>query len=276
MGQKERKRKAAFPHAAVVGFPSQNSGPLAAVPPGFLTPGLPSAFSALSLSNLPEIFFPSMTGYPNLGLHTGYTRIGHYSSCHSILLVGEGDFSFSLSLAKAFGHASHMVATSLDTPETLNDKYRFAMENVRELRALGCRVGHGIDVKTMTSNVLLCLCYLKFDRIVFNFPHAGFEYPEEDVRQIKMHRRLLKGFFLNAKEMLLEDGEIHVTHKTSSPFKEWNLQQKAERRGLVLVERAPFNICDYPGYFNKRGYGVVSDTSFPIGRCCTFKFKLKK
>lgn len=92
----------------------------------------------------------------------------------------------------------------------------------------------------------------------------------------RMHRRLLKGFFLNAKEMLHEDGEIHVTHKTSSPFNEWNLQQKAERRGLVLVERAPFNICDYPGYFNKRGYGVVSDTSFPIGRCSTFKFKLKK
>lgn len=61
-----------------------------------------------------------MTDYPNLGLHTGYTRIGHYSSCHSILLVGEGDFSFSLSLAKAFGHASHMVATSLDTPGNLS------------------------------------------------------------------------------------------------------------------------------------------------------------
>lgn len=55
MGRKERKRKAAFPQAAVVGFSSQNSGPLAAVPPGFLTAGLPSAFSALSLSNLPEI-----------------------------------------------------------------------------------------------------------------------------------------------------------------------------------------------------------------------------
>ena len=39
----------------------------------------------------------------------------HYSSFHKILLVGEGDFSFALCLAKAFGTARNMVATSLDS-----------------------------------------------------------------------------------------------------------------------------------------------------------------
>ena len=39
----------------------------------------------------------------------------HYSSLQQILLVGEGDFSFSLCLANAFGSASNIVATSLDS-----------------------------------------------------------------------------------------------------------------------------------------------------------------
>lgn len=40
--------------------------------------------------------------------------IMHYSSFHRILLVGEGDFSFSACLARAFGSAKNMIATSCD------------------------------------------------------------------------------------------------------------------------------------------------------------------
>lgn len=41
--------------------------------------------------------------------------IKHYSSRHEILLVGEGDFSFAACLARSFGSAANMVATSLDS-----------------------------------------------------------------------------------------------------------------------------------------------------------------
>jgi 25S rRNA (uracil2634-N3)-methyltransferase len=40
--------------------------------------------------------------------------VGQYSSTQSILLVGEGDFSFSLALATGFGSGENLVATSLD------------------------------------------------------------------------------------------------------------------------------------------------------------------
>ncbi|CAA7015436.1 unnamed protein product [Microthlaspi erraticum] len=41
--------------------------------------------------------------------------VKHYSSEHQILLVGEGDFSFSSSLATRFGSASNVTASSLDS-----------------------------------------------------------------------------------------------------------------------------------------------------------------
>ena len=45
----------------------------------------------------------------------GKKRLGQYSSTQSILLVGDGNFSFSLALAAAFGSGANLVATSLDT-----------------------------------------------------------------------------------------------------------------------------------------------------------------
>jgi 25S rRNA (uracil2634-N3)-methyltransferase len=41
--------------------------------------------------------------------------VKHYSSKHQILLVGEGDFSFSWCLARSFGSGSKIVASSLDS-----------------------------------------------------------------------------------------------------------------------------------------------------------------
>lgn len=48
-------------------------------------------------------------------------RIMHYSSNQKILLAGEGDFSFSACLATAFGSATKIFATSLDSKGIKND-----------------------------------------------------------------------------------------------------------------------------------------------------------
>ncbi|KAM1007776.1 hypothetical protein TB1_004322 [Malus domestica] len=62
-------------------------------------------------------------------------RIKHYSSSQKILLVGEGDFSFPVCLARTFCSATSMVATSLDSEVTLMMDYSKATSNLNELKA---------------------------------------------------------------------------------------------------------------------------------------------
>ncbi|XP_028081873.1 uncharacterized protein At4g26485 [Camellia sinensis] len=196
--------------------------------------------------------------------------IKHYSSSQKILLVGEGDFSFAACLATAFGSALNMVATSLDSQESLMMKYPTASDNLKQLQDLGCTILHEIDGTTMSLHPRLG--FQLFDRIVFNFPHAGFTLSEHSSIQIMLHQDVVKGFLSSASGMLTDNGEVHVTHKTAHPFNLWEIDKLAEEVGLCLVEEAWFSRYDYPGYVNKRGDGHRSNDTFPVGACTTFKF----
>ncbi|KAJ6293285.1 hypothetical protein OIU78_025304 [Salix suchowensis] len=181
--------------------------------------------------------------------------IKHYSSNQKILLVGDGDFSFAVCLAEAFGSATNVVATSLYS---------------EELEERGCTVMHEVNARTMNSDPRLT--QKSFDRIVYNFPHAALKRSEANIRQIESHRRLVRSFFRSASDMLEENGEVHVTHKTTDPYSRWEIEKLAEEAGLFLVEKVRFRKSDYPGYENKRGSGPRADEYFPAGNCCTFKF----
>nr|GMC53663.1 heavy metal-associated isoprenylated plant protein 41-like [Ipomoea batatas] len=194
----------------------------------------------------------------------------HYSSLHQILLVGDGDFSFSLCLANSFGSASNILASSLDSYDEVTKKYKDAKSNLEKLQHLGATILHGVDAIKMKLHTDLRM--RKFDRIIFNFPHAGFHGKEDNVRLIQMHRELIRGFFRNASGMLRAYGEIHVSHKTNKPFCHWNLAELASKSSLVLIGCVDFNNADYPGYNHKRGDSARCDEPFPLGKCSTFKF----
>ncbi|KAJ6727875.1 DUF2431 DOMAIN PROTEIN [Salix koriyanagi] len=162
--------------------------------------------------------------------------IKHYSSNQKILLVGDGDFSFAVCLAEAFGSATNVVATSLYSEEMTRFKYSGAALNLLELE------------------------------------ERALKRSEANIRQIESHRRLVRSFFRSASDMLEENGEVHVTHKTTDPYSRWEIEKLAEEAGLFLVEKVRFRKSDYPGYENKRGSGPRADEYFPAGNCCTFKF----
>ncbi|KAG4920668.1 Heavy metal-associated isoprenylated plant protein 41 isoform C [Glycine soja] len=216
--------------------------------------------------------------------------VTHYSSYHQILLVGEGDFSFSLSLAKSFGSASNMVASSLNSyglslsllpfsfvivilacaAHDVIKMYKNAKSNLDDLHKLGACLLHGVDATKMKLHSDLKM--RRFDQVIFNFPHAGFHGKEDNTLLIKKHKALVLGFFKNASGMLRANGEIHVSHKTTAPFNNWNIEKLAAQCFLKLIECADFKREDYPGYNNKRGDSYRCDEPFPLGKCCTFKF----
>uniref|UniRef100_A0ACD5XT96 Uncharacterized protein n=1 Tax=Avena sativa TaxID=4498 RepID=A0ACD5XT96_AVESA len=200
----------------------------------------------------------------------GIKWLKHYSSAQSILVVGDGDFSFSLALATAFGSGENLVATSLDSNGALTRKYGKAEANVTELKRLGSTVLHGVDAKTMKLHS--CLKMRRFDRIVFNFPHAGFKGKEDQLHVINAHKQLVHGFFANARHLLRPYGETHISHKTGHPYDRWDIEQLAYDSCLAKVGEVDFSKEDYLGYNQKRGDGAKCDEPFALGPCCTFMF----
>ncbi|CAH2048988.1 unnamed protein product [Thlaspi arvense] len=186
---------------------------------------------------------------------SGERSLKHYSSRQSILLVGDGDFSFSASLAMDFGFASNIVATSLNTESFLRKNYRNAMSNIQKLTSRGAKVLHEVDATEMATHP--SLRDRKFDRIIFNFPLSGFFHNESAESVLRRHRELVRLFMANAKKMMGSRGEIHITHKSSRSYKEWQLEELGSSEGLRLIKEVPFNRADYPGYENKYGFGVT-------------------
>ncbi|KAJ0249977.1 Heavy metal-associated isoprenylated plant protein 41 [Hirschfeldia incana] len=197
--------------------------------------------------------------------------ITHYSSNHQILLVGEGDFSFSCSLATRFRSASNICASSLDTYDDVVRKYKKGRSNLETLKRLGASLLHGVDAtKLQLHPHLNCR---RFDRIIFNFPHAGFHGKETDSSLIKKHRELVFGFLHGASHMLRADGEVHVSHKNKAPFCHWKLEELASKCSLALTQCVAFDKSEYPGYENKRGDGSRCDLPFLLGDSSTYKFR---
>ncbi|KAM0838322.1 hypothetical protein ACQ4PT_061060 [Festuca glaucescens] len=204
----------------------------------------------------------------------GVQWLNHYSSAQSILVVGDGDLSFSLALAHAFGSGENLVATSLDSYDTLTSKYGKAESNVTELERLGATVFHGVDAKMRKRHP--CLKMRRFNRIVFNFPHAGFIGQEQQDHMIKAHQLLVRRFFRDARHLLRPDGEFHVSQKTGQPYDKWQIEELAFEFSLIISEKVNFWKEDHQGYNQKRGDGKWCDKEFPLCNGCTFKFRVER
>ncbi|XP_077361200.1 ferredoxin-fold anticodon-binding domain-containing protein 1 [Festucalex cinctus] len=171
------------------------------------------------------------------------------SSPLSILLVGEGNFSFSAALCRSPSAVS-VTATCLQQQEEAL-RQEGAFNNVQTIKDSGGRVLFEVDSTKL--GVCASLQGHLFDRVVFNFPHCGRK------SGVKKNRQLLKEFFLSCVEVLAKDGEVHVSlcngqggTPADQPRRErhnsWQVVAMAAEAHLVLSDVRSFESDKYQSY----------------------------
>ena len=210
-----------------------------------------------------------------------------------ILLVGEGDFSFTKSLVEEHGCAN-VTATSFDSLEDVCSKYPTFAATQAQLTSLTPPVPlhHGIDATKLSSyKALKCPRDAQdasdpvsgWDTIAFLFPHVG-GLSTHVHRQVRANQALLVAFFTaclesttprqrlrileqqanrhnlvqrRPREFLRMGGRILVALFEGEPYSLWNIRDLARHAGLKVVESWRFDASLYPGYGHVRTLGAL-------------------
>jgi 25S rRNA (uracil2634-N3)-methyltransferase len=171
-----------------------------------------------------------------------------------LLLVGEGNFSFALSLAEGLHRADNMTVTTFDSIEIANEKYHDAGDNARGLEDMEGIVLYKVDATKLSLTPELKS--KRFDKIIFNFPHVGAGIKDQD-ENIRANQHLLLEFFNESQMKLKDNGQVIVTIKTGLPYDKWNIKLLAKSAGLKLSRSFDFHPSDFPGYAHRRTIGYV-------------------
>lgn len=183
------------------------------------------------------------------------------------LLIGEGNLSFSLSIAKTPGITkSNLVATTYEKASDLSEEAR---QNVEILKRSGVSVINGINATKLDRY----FPYQKFDTIVFQFPNAGSREPEYGRNPNYI---LIRDFLKSATSCLMPDGKILITAVDSPHYQgAFQFEEAAEKTGYSILGSYPFDPESFPGY----SHANTNDDDSALEKHKEFKtwiFELKK
>ena len=99
-----------------------------------------------------------------------------FRSTDNVLLIGEGNFSFARALIQSPAleldlSPNNITATAYDSEQECYEKYPEAKLIVSDLRSSGMEILFDVDGTCLEKNS--SLKGRKWDRVVWNFPHAG-------------------------------------------------------------------------------------------------------
>lgn len=193
------------------------------------------------------------------------------------LTVGDGDFSYSLALARILEpkrSGSTVIATSYESKDTLQKTYPRFEEYSKELEALGARQYFNVDA-TKLFETLPMIKGCKFDRICWNFPCTAIANGQDGQNDaMEKNKDLVRQFVKDAKDLLSDCGEIHMCHKTKPPYNQWGLEQVALEwlppNSLVFAGKVVLDRSLIPPY---RPLKALDRKSFPCHDACFYIFR---
>lgn len=218
-----------------------------------------------------------------------------YGYQDQILLVGEANFSFTLSLRdilnKQLSDAieknpyilydenynekplGSITATSLDSESVALEKYPSfdlirdtLLKSTENDLAISTNIFYEFDATKFEKSCLRKRLY-NFDKIVFNFPHVGRGITDETYN-IRANQKLIFDFLNSCKNYLTKPclkmkngGEVHITVKKGKPYDLWNVKALAKQCGFKVQTSFDFNPDLYPGYEHRRTIGFKEGIS---------------
>lgn len=164
-----------------------------------------------------------------------------WTSRGKILFVGEGNFSFSLSLAEneKIKNANNFIATTLEAQYELDD---FTKSNIRKLRLLGAKILTEINATKLDE----IFQGKQFKAIVFQFPHVGSRDP---LYNRNPNFTLLRQFLQSSVSVLARGGMVIVTAVDSPHYHgAFQFEEAALKTGFNQPTKYSFNPLTFPGY----------------------------
>jgi len=156
------------------------------------------------------------------------------------LLVGEGNFSFALSLAERTQiNPARLTVTAFETESNLSPNTR---ANARELRLMGATVLYGVDATNLTAT----LGTRRFDNIIFQFPHVGSREPIEGHNPNFI---LVRDFLISASSQLARDGKVLISAVDNPHYRgAFQFDDAADSAGFLPPQMYRFDPAAFPGY----------------------------
>ncbi|KIM31746.1 hypothetical protein M408DRAFT_64408 [Serendipita vermifera MAFF 305830] len=196
-----------------------------------------------------------------------------YSPLDTVLLVGEGDFSFANSLVSAHNlPPKNITATSYDSEATCYEKYPWCQRTVDQLKQQGMKILFNVDAKKLGS--IKDIKSKQFTKIAFNFPHTGKGITDQD-RNILSNQELLVDFFKSTASLLTvgssnvvaskkrktagsDDSDQEDVENVASDEEPTNVSS-SKTRGTVLVtlrDAVPYTLWKMPELAKKPSAGT--------------------